>query len=162
MQELKSTKHLIEIANRSNRLQFSPLEVKELFAFLEKQSEFQVPSGTLSIAFLKDQEHTRIHQEYMDNSSSTDVITFPGDPDMGLSGEICVSVDFAEKSAQFHKKSFDEEITLYLLHGWLHLSGFDDRGEAASKKMSQIQNKVFSRIQNARLVPKFHLKEGNE
>lgn len=162
MLELKSTKRLIEIANRSNRLQFSPSEVKGLFAFLEKQPEFQVPEGTLSIAFLKDQEHTKIHQEYMNNCSSTDVITFPGDSDIGLSGEICVSVDFAEKSAKIHKKTLGEEITLYLLHGWLHLAGFDDREETTSKEMSQIQNKVFSRIQNLRLVPKFHLRESKE
>ena len=159
---MKRTKHLIEITNRSGRLQFSPSEVRELFAFIEKQPEFKVPEGTLSIAFLEDQEHTRIHQEYMKDSSSTDVITFPGDPNMGLSGEICVSVDFAKKYAQIHKKSFDEEITLYLLHGWLHLAGFDDRGETTSKKMNQIQNKVFSRIQNSRLVPKFYLRESEE
>ena len=162
MQELKRAERLIQIANRSRRLRFSPEEVEELFAFLEEQPELQVPEGTLSIAFLKDQEHTRVHQEYMNNCSSTDVITFPGDPDMGLSGEICVSVDFAEESARDREESFSEEITLYLLHGWLHLAGFDDRREASAKEMRRIQTKILSRIRNSRLVPEFQLRENEK
>ncbi len=157
MRELKRAERPIQIANQSKRLRLSAKEVEGLFSFLDEQPESRVPLGTLSIAFLEDEEHTRVHREYMNNCGSTDVITFPGDPEMGLSGEICVSVDCAEQSAQARSEPLREEITLYLLHGWLHLAGFDDREQASAKKMRLVQCAILSRIRAAGLVPDFRL-----
>ena len=55
----------------------------------------RVPGGDLSIAILSDAKVAEIHGDFLDDPTETDVITFPGDPDMEFAGEICVSADRA-------------------------------------------------------------------
>src|SRR5580704_17004712 len=84
------------------------------------------PPGELSLAFLTDAGLARLHADFLADPGRTDVITFPGDPAHGLAGEICVSADAAARQSAASKNNFSDELTLYIVHVWLHPAGYDD------------------------------------
>lgn len=123
-----------------------------------------VPPGELSLAFLTDSTLARLHATFLDDASTTDVITFAGTPAFGLAstgsglaGEICVSVDAARAFAAQHGRDFSEELTLYLVHGWLHLAGCDDLRPAGKKRMRAAEARAMAFLRAAGGVPRFRI-----
>ncbi|MDC0158032.1 rRNA maturation RNase YbeY [Verrucomicrobia bacterium] len=114
-------------------------------------------SGSLSIAFLDRSSHSQVHGNFLKDFRPTDVITFPADPDEGIAGEICVSVDQAIEESGVRGIPFARELSLYLVHGWLHLVGFDDRIDEDRKIMRREESKVLGLIENLELWPDFLL-----
>ena len=115
------------------------------------------PKGVLSIAFLNKAEHSKIHGDFLQDYRPTDVITFPADLENEMVGEICVSVDQAIEEAQSRNLIFDKELSLYLIHGWLHLVGFDDRNDTDRKIMRREEANTLTIIEKDELWPDFLL-----
>ena len=115
------------------------------------------PKGVLSIAFLNKAEHSKIHGDFLQDYRPTDVITFPADLENEMVGEICVSVDQAIEEAQSRNLVFDKELSLYLIHGWLHLVGFDDRNDTDRKIMRREEANALTIIEKDGLWPDFLL-----
>jgi probable rRNA maturation factor len=86
---------------------------------------------------VNDAEIKKIHKDFMDDATVTDVITFVGEdhPVEPFAGEICVNLDQAKRVAKAHGHTFEEEVSLYVAHGWLHLTGLRDKKLAEAKKM---------------------------
>ena len=121
-----------------------------------------VPPGELSLAFLTDSVLARLHATFLDNASKTDVITFAGAPagglvptGSGLAGEICLSADAARAFAAKHARNFSEELTLYLVHGWLHLAGQDDLRPKNKKHMRAAEARALALLRAGRKIPRF-------
>lgn len=97
----------------------------------------------------------------MADPTPTDVITFAGDAGAGTAGEICVSVDTAARYVQAAKRrapaAFAEELTLYLVHGWLHLAGYDDLVPAAKRRMRSAEKRAMKMLRKAMAIPPFRL-----
>jgi len=115
------------------------------------------PAGELSLVFLTDPAQAKIHADFMDDPTATDVITFEGDPAAGLAGEICVSADTAKAYARAHRRDFSAELTLYLVHGWLHLAGYDDLQPAKKRRMRAAEARAMRLLRAAKAVPAFKL-----
>ncbi len=115
---------------------------------------FPAPDGDLSIAFLDDEQISRVHEQFMNDPSPTDVITFPGDPAMDFAGEICVSVEHADSNAK-NGGSFARELSLYLVHGYLHLAGFDDTVPDLKRKMRRAERKALEFLEKQDGLPEF-------
>ena len=116
-----------------------------------------VPSGELSLAFLTDAALARIHADFLDDPSTTDVITFEGNPALASAGEICVSADTASTFATTHDRPFSEELTLYIVHGWLHLAGYDDLKPTKKRRMRAAEKRAMDLLREADALPKFTL-----
>jgi len=116
-----------------------------------------VPRGGLSLVFLTETALARLHAEFLGDRSPTDVITFAGTPSLGQAGEICVSADAARAFAQAHGRDFSAELTLYLVHGWLHLAGHDDRRPAAKRRMRAAEARAMALLRATRALPRFRL-----
>ncbi len=97
------------------------------------------PPGELSVVFLTDTALAQLHADFLADPTPTDVITFAGDPAHGTAGEICVSVDAAAAYARKSRSDFSAELTLYLVHGWLHLAGYDDLEPAKKRAMRRAE-----------------------
>ena len=110
-------------------------------------------SGEISIALLSDEELAGLHGRFLGDSSATDVITFSGDPALGLAGEICVSVDAAERSAGARRGAFAAELTLYLVHGWLHLAGHDDLLPHTKRAMRRAEARALGILRSCGAMP---------
>lgn len=150
-------------ANRHPRLRFRRAEVARLFDLLEANAaairlpRSSFPPGELSLVFLPDAALARLHADFLDDPSPTDVITFEGDPAAGLAGEICVSVDRATRVARERKTDTAAELTLYLVHGWLHLAGYDDLRPAQKRHMRAAERRALNLLQRQAAIPAFRL-----
>jgi probable rRNA maturation factor len=116
-----------------------------------------VPPGELSLAFLTDSAMARLHASFLGDPSPTDVITFEGTPKLGQAGEICVSADTALAFATGRGRDFSEELTLYVVHGWLHLAGHDDRSPADKKRMRAAEARSLALLRTRGMIPEFVL-----
>jgi len=113
------------------------------------------PDGELSVAFLTGAALARIHGDFMGDPSPTDVITFPGDATAGTMGEICVSADKAADIAAKRGLEFSRELALYIVHGWLHLSGCDDKKSSARREMRAAERAALAAAKSAGTIPAF-------
>ncbi len=154
---------VIAIANRHPRLRLDRRGVTRALATLDAaHAAFPLRdpaflSGELSLVFLTDPALAQIHADFLADPSPTDVITFEGDPLLGTAGEICVSVDTAARFAREHRRDFSTELTLYLVHGWLHLAGYDDRLPARKVRMRRAEARAMRLLERAGTLPVFSL-----
>jgi probable rRNA maturation factor len=146
----------ISISNRYPALLRPESATRRMLRQLHFSRSFPISSGDLSIAFVDDAAIAKLHSDFMQDPSATDVITFPADADLDFAGEIIVSVDRALDHAIKNSVPFNCELALYLIHGWLHLAGFNDHTSAESKIMRDAENKALACV--ADLIPNFRLR----
>ena len=91
--------------------------------------------GQLDVVLVSDARMARLHRRFMKLSGPTDVITFQH-------GEMFVSTETAANNATRYQTTPEREIRLYLVHGILHLMGFDDTTTAAARQMAEAQRRV--------------------
>ena len=73
----------------------------------------------------------------MNIPGATDVITFDH-------GEIVISAETALENSRIHGKTLEEELALYMIHGLLHLKGFDDKESGAAAEMDREQQRILA------------------
>ncbi|MEO6244956.1 MAG: rRNA maturation RNase YbeY [Opitutaceae bacterium] len=162
-----SAPRVIEIANRHPRLRFNRRAVARtihvLDAAFSKSKIPPIPAGELSLVFLTDAALAQLHADFLADPTPTDVITFEGDPTLGTTGEICVSADAALRhvsacASRPSPAAFSAELTLYLVHGWLHLAGFDDLAPEKKRAMRRAEARAMRVVAQAAAVPWFELR----
>ena len=84
---------------------------------------------------ISDRRMASLHQKFMHQTGPTDVLTFQH-------GEIFISVDTAKRNARAFGSSVAHELRLYIVHGLLHLHGFDDRTQPEARKMEKMQERI--------------------
>jgi len=147
----------VHIHHAYDGLHFAQQDVVAVFHHLE-QGPFPLNQpGELSIVFMADAAITRLHADFLGDPTSTDVITFEGDPDFDFAGEICVCVDYALSQAPEYGHSFSEELTLYLVHGWLHLVGFNDIEARDAVRMREAEQLALRYLKEKSAIPIFNL-----
>jgi probable rRNA maturation factor len=114
-----------------------------------------IPPGDVSLAFLTDAALAKLHRRFLDDPSVTDVITFEGDSLAGTAGEVCVSVDAAARQAGAAGLTFAAELTLYVVHGLLHLAGYDDLSPARRRRMRAAERRALDLLRREDAVPAF-------
>ena len=87
------------------------------------------------VLLISDQRMAQLHRRFMNQSGPTDVITFQH-------GEIFISVPTAKRQGREFGTSTLAEIELYVVHGLLHLSGFDDRTPVSRRRMRAAEARV--------------------
>ncbi len=106
-----------------------------------------VDSAAISIALVDDPAIRALNGRHLDHDWPTDVITFrlsePGDPE--LHAELVISAEMAATTARESGVDPRDELALYLVHGLLHLCGFDDRDEESSRAMRRREAEVLAR-----------------
>lgn len=147
----------VQINNQFPSLSFSDHSIKTLFNTLDSLPGYPISNGELSIAFLDDSSIAQIHNDFLNDPTPTDVITFPSTPGFDLAGEICVSVDHAISSSLNLNVPFAHELTLYLVHGWLHLSGLNDLTDEQRTIMRSAEAHIMEILEKAGNIPDFHL-----
>jgi len=148
----------LEISSRYDPLTCPARTTKTLIRSIETSGEFPIATGDLSIAFVTDKEIAEVHKTFMGDPAATDVITFPADLAMNFAGEIIVSVDHAINQARTLNEPFSRELSLYLIHGWLHLAGYDDHSNEDCKRMRKAEQKALEIVSRALADDAFTLK----
>lgn len=148
----------LALANRHPRLRIDRRALTRAIAVLDAHAaDFRggCPPGELSVVFLTDSALAQLHADFLDDPTTTDVITFEGDPALGSAGEICVSADTAAAYARAHGRDFSAELTLYVIHGWLHLAGYDDLEPAKKRLMRRAEARASRVLAAAGIAPRF-------
>ena len=114
------------------------------------------PPGELSVAILTDAALARLHAAFLGDPGATDVITFGGDPACAAAGEICVSADAALRRGR-GRAGPSGELALYIVHGWLHLAGYDDTTAGARRAMRRAEARAMRLLRERRALPRFKL-----
>jgi len=154
---IKTKKRLIQVNPSYESLGFREETLGRFFDVMDVLALCPIPQGELSVVFLDDAGIARLHEKYLNDQTATDVITFPGDAPMDFAGEICISVDHAIKAGKEYDQPFSRELTLYLVHGWLHLAGFDDRSEEERIAMRKAERECLVALEKAGAMPDFFL-----
>lgn len=102
----------------------------------------------LAIRIVRAPGMARINETFLQHSGSTDVITFDysENPSTALHGEIFICIDDALAQAREFRTSWQSEITRYVIHGVLHLRGYDDLRPAARRKMKREENRLLKKV----------------
>lgn len=89
----------------------------------------------IEITIVSDPKIAEVHAEFLEDPTPTDVITFHH-------GEILVSADTALRQGQEHGQAINEELALYMIHGLMHLGGWDDHTPDEAAEMARQQGAV--------------------
>jgi probable rRNA maturation factor len=111
------------------------------------------PDSDLAISIVSNEEIAELHQKWMDLPGPTDVMSFPMDemrPNTlaagpGIMGDIVISPEFAMIEAAKRNVPLVEEIQLLLVHGILHLLGYDHAEELEQKIMFDLQEEILAK-----------------
>ena len=95
--------------------------------------------GTLEFTVVDDATIARVHGEFLDDPTPTDVITFHH-------GEVLMSANTASRQAAAHGQSFERELLLYAIHGLLHLHGHEDHTPSGAASMQALQENILAQI----------------
>lgn len=127
---------MIEVVNRQRKML---VDCESWRAFTEKAMKVSpVNDAGVTVAFVSDRAMRELNRRWRGKGGTTDVLSFPAGQDEfekveGLRlGDVVISVEQAARQANEHGLSFEDEVAQLILHGLLHLCGYDhetDKGE---------------------------------
>jgi probable rRNA maturation factor len=122
---------MIEVVSRQRK---KKIDTQAWETFAARAADALGQSGSsATIAFVSDKTIRQLNRQFRAVDKSTDVLSFPAeDEDKTNLGDIAISVDTATKQAKENGLTFDKEVAQLILHGLLHLCGYDhetDDGE---------------------------------
>ena len=137
----------IQVYNRQRavRFDFSWLRGFAPVALAECEGEGVVQGAALDsleeieVSIVSDRAIAEVHRRFMNIAGATDVITFEH-------GEIVISAATAMRYAREYSVPIEHELGLYIIHGLLHLNGYDDLAEPAASRMKEAQAIMLRRV----------------
>jgi len=132
---------MIEVVNRQRRQKIALQPWTELATKMLQAIGNEQASAT--IAFVSDKTIRDLNNQFRGIDKSTDVLSFPAEEDDNL-GDIAISLDTAAAQCMENGLTLDEEIAQLMLHGLLHLSGYDH--ETDNGEMNQLELKLRKKL----------------
>jgi len=108
-----------------------------------------VKEAKISLALVTDDKIAEINKRYLDHDGPTDVITFPlSNPKAKkLEGELVLGVNVAQREAADRGHDVHTELCLYVIHGVLHLCGYDDRNAKDTAAMRKKEREYLKKLE---------------
>ena len=137
---------LITIRNVQRSVLFSTRKLQSFagiackLAWQSRRPKSEIASlNQIYILIISDRRMAALHKEFCSIPGATDVLTFQH-------GEIVISADTAATQARMFRTNVTAEIQLYVLHGFLHLAGFDDATPSKRRQMYQLQKRLMTTV----------------
>lgn len=103
----------------------------------------------LCVAFVNDEEMRKLNANYRNISRTTDVLSFPQDgPDYSMLGDVIISIDTAIRRSKLRKVSIEHEIHKLMIHGILHLLGYDHKKRNEARVMREKELEILSSVES--------------
>jgi probable rRNA maturation factor len=110
-------------------------------------SDAGVAKATISIAIVDDAHITRLNRQFLQHDYATDVLSFAlSEPQAPLEGEVIVSAETAQRMAARYGWEASAELLWYVIHGSLHLVGYDDVSAADQAEMRRREAEVLGQL----------------
>ena len=132
----------VEINNRQKAVECPARDVRQV---LRLALTMEGRDAELSVALVGDGEIAALNERFLGRREVTDVLAFPysGEGE-ALCGEIVVNAELAAREAAGRAHSAQDELMLYLVHGLLHLLGYDDHTAADARRMHRREGEVLA------------------
>lgn len=105
-------------------------------------------AGDVVVLLGRDPALRRLNRSYRGKDAATDVLAFEGGRGSGVLGDIVISINAAERNAAGEGHSLAEELEVLVLHGWLHLLGYDHENDQGA--MMRIERRLRRKVLTAR------------
>jgi probable rRNA maturation factor len=133
----------VSVANQQEALELDFARIKTVArGVLQGEG---LTDAKLTIAFMTDAAIHALNKRFLEHDEPTDVITFPYTK-KPLHGDLAISTDTAITAAAERGHEASEELLLYVIHGILHLCGYDDLSEKKQKVMKQKEAEYLSKL----------------
>lgn len=96
--------------------------------------------GDVTILFTDDEYIKELNIKYLNHHYFTDILTFDYSSGLVLNGDIVISIDTVRSNSILYSTSIDDELLRVLIHGFLHLLGFNDKSSEESRKMRELED----------------------
>ncbi len=131
------------IRNESRKFKIDSRHLKKQFNVILQHLSLE--DKEVSVLLVNDRKIKSLNQSFRDKNAPTDVLSFPQfEEDEGfdsiLLGDVVVSLETASRQAKEHGLAFEEEVVLLIVHGLLHLLGYDH--EISAKEEKRMQKKT--------------------
>jgi probable rRNA maturation factor len=163
VQPLRNRRIVIDVVNQQKNLRIAPTRIR-LVARQTLAAEM-VENATISVALVDNRTIHLLNRRHLNHDYETDVLSFlfeseAGDPvklpknssvagpDRYIDGEIVISAEMAVHSAVRVGWSASKELELYLVHGLLHLCGYDDQTDAQRRLMRRRERSILRLVGN--------------
>ncbi len=104
--------------------------------------------GDISFIFCSDNYLLEINKKYLNHNYFTDIITFDNCVNDFVSGDIYISIDTVKSNSTEFKTAFFEELNRVMIHGVLHLIGFNDSTDDEQIEMTKHENRCLTYFYN--------------
>ncbi len=123
-------------AHRRYRVTISPV-VRAVRRVLSRE---QRRDATIGVICIDSRRSRRLNRVFLGHDYVTDVLTFPLEDRLNLEAEIYVNLDRARQQAREFGVSFRNELARLVIHGVLHLVGYDDNNPRAARRMKEAED----------------------
>lgn len=112
------------------------------------ETEWEREDYELCVHLIAVPEMTRLNERYLRHPGSTDILTFDHSDgaERRLAGELFISIEDAVRQARQFRTTWPSELARYLVHGLLHLRGYDDVEPAARRVMKREENRLLKTV----------------
>lgn len=135
------------VQNRQGKVAVSR-QVKEVIRRVVREAEREEGAarrGEVGVVLVDDAEIRELNRKYLGIDEPTDVLAFDLD-DEDIQGDIIISMETAARQAKLCGHSLDREIGLLVVHGLLHLRGYDHEDERGREAMEDMASRIISRV----------------
>ena len=111
-------------------------------------NKYETPGGNISFIFGSDELLSNLKKEFFQKDHWTDVIAFRLNEydEKDVEGEIYISLPRANENAISFGEPYEKEVARLIIHGCLHLVGFNDKSEKEKIEMTKIENNLLSQL----------------
>ena len=138
--------HKIEIADQQSK----PVDGEPLISIVKTiLTDHQIQRSEISIANVDDPTMRKLNKQYLEHDYETDVLSFVlqyDDQTGDLEGQLIVSTDTATTLAAEVGGTMQQELLLYVVHGTLHLVGYDDKAPDDAKEMRDAERRYLESV----------------
>jgi len=117
----------------------NPAEMKKFLIKVIRDEKKSL--GDLNFIITTDEQLLKINKEFLKRNYLTDVIAFDYSEMSVVTGEVYISIDTVKRNSHKYKVELSQELTRVMIHGVLHLCGYDDRSDAGKEIMKEREEK---------------------
>jgi probable rRNA maturation factor len=100
--------------------------------------------GDIAFVFCTDERILEVNKQYLQHDYYTDIITFDYSTQQLIAGDVLISLDTVRSNATQFNVTFEQELHRILIHGVLHLCGFDDKTPELRREMTERENQALT------------------
>lgn len=143
---------VVEIADRQSAVNVATDQMIQAVRYVLSDAGYT--TGEISVAIVDDPTIHQLNRQYLQHDYPTDVLTFVFEGlDSHLEGEIVVSAETAQRNAMEYHQTLQNEILLYVIHGALHLVGYNDRSSQELRRMQDAEQRYMRVMQGQNQAP---------